>query len=190
MHKKKYFHDTHEINITVKGFTSILVGVYLFCGTYLIKSILSGFLIEDNVVGMFSAEIIEFLVVAILFLVFLFSSLALIFSGRRVAKRHQFQLWNSQTKKTAFIYFLFHLFQFILLLLLMNKGFVDEIAPAFLISYGLLLFLFKNKERKQLLVLSGLALCLAILCSFIPGYWASAISILAIAHMAYGVVIR
>ncbi|MDC1261741.1 hypothetical protein N8Z72_03490 [Polaribacter sp.] len=187
MPKNTYLHDNHEVNLILKGVTSILIGFYLFCGAYLIKSILDGFLIDNHLTGMFSAEIIEFTVLGILFLVFVFSSLALVFAGRRVAKRHQFKLWNSKTKKTAFRYLFLIAFLSAILIFLMNAGLIDLITPAFLVAYGLLLYLLRDHYRKKRFILSGLAIALGGLCYFIPGYWSSAISILGIAHMAYGI---
>ena len=188
MRKNTYLHDNNEVNLILKGFTSILIGFYLFCGAYLIKSILNGFLIDDHLTGMFSAEIIEFVALGVLFLVFVFSSLAVVFAGKRVAKRHQFKLWNAKTKKTAFRYLFLIAFFSSLLIILMNAGLIDFITPAFLFSYGLILFLLRGDSyRKKNLILSGLAIALGCLCFFIPGYWSSAISILGIAHVAYGI---
>jgi hypothetical protein len=190
MNKNKYLHDNHEVNLILKGFTSILVGFYLFFGAYVIKSVLDGFLIDDNLVGMFSVEIIEFISIGILFLVFLFSSLALIFAGKRIAKRHQFKLWNAKTKKTSLQYLAGTSTLFTVVILFMNEGLIDAITPAILITYGLLLFIVKNKDRKQLLILSGLSFGLGFLCLVFPGYWSSALSILGIAHAAYGIIVN
>jgi hypothetical protein len=191
MRKNTYLHDNNEVNLILKGFTSILIGFYLFCGAYLIKSILNGFLIDDHLTGMFSAEIIEFVALGVLFLVFVFSSLAVVFAGKRVAKRHQFKLWNAKTKKTAFRYLFLIAFFSSLLIILMNAGLIDLITPAFLVSYGLILFLLRGDSyRKKNLILSGLAIALGCLCFFIPGYWSSAISILGIAHVAYGIMVN
>jgi hypothetical protein len=191
MPKNTYLHDNNEVNLILKGFTSILIGFYLFCGAYLIKGILDGFLIDDHLTGMFSAEIIEFIALGILFLVFLFSSLAVFFAGKRVAKRHQFKLWNAKTKKMFFRYLLIVSILFTSLILLMNAGLIDFITPAFLVAYGLIIFVLKgDSSRKKILVLSGLAIALGCLCFFIPNYWSSAISILGIAHVAYGIVVN
>ncbi len=190
MRKNTYLHDNNEVNLILKGFTSILIGFYLFCGAYLIKSILNGFLIDDHLTGMFSAEIIEFVALGILFLVFVFSSLAVVFAGKRVAKRHQFKLWNAKTKKTAFRYLFLIAFFASLLIILMRVGMIDLITPAFLVAYGLILYLLRDNYRKKRFFLSGLAIALGCLCFFIPGYWSSAISILGIAHVAYGIVVN
>ena len=191
MRKNTYLHNNHEVNFILKGFTSILIGFYLFCGAYLIKSILNGFLIDDHLAGMFSAEIIELVALGILFLVFLFASLAVFFAGKRMAKRHQFKLWNGKTKKMAFRYLFLIAFFSSLLVVLMNVGLIDFIAPAFLVSYGLILFVLKgDSSRKKILALSGLAFALGCLCFFIPDYWSSAVSILGIAHVAYGIVVN
>ena len=190
MPKNTYLQDNNEVNLILKGFTSILIGIYLFCGAYLIKSILDGFLIDNHLTGMFSVEIIEYVALAILLLVFVFSSLALVFAGRRVAKRHQFKLWNAKTKKTAFRYLFLIAFSASMLIFLMNVGLINLITPTFLVAYGLILYLLRNDYRKKRFFLSGLAFALGVLCYFVPGYWSSAISILGIAHMAYGIVVN
>ena len=81
--------DNFQNNFSLKGFTSILIGAYFFIAGYLIKTILDGFLIDDNPFGMLSIEIIEVFIIVIAFFVFLFSSLALFFSGKRNAKKLQ-----------------------------------------------------------------------------------------------------
>ena len=182
-------HNTFEINFSLKGFTSILIGAYFFIAGYLIKTILESFLIDNNAMGMFSPEIIEVVVIAIVFFHFLFSSLALFFSGKRNAKKFQHQLWNRETRVALRKYTLQILFFFVGLITLMNAGFIEYITPLFLSLYGILLFLFKNKQRKNLLILSSLSILLAVVCFLIPSYWYSSISILGIAHITYGVVV-
>ena len=51
-----------------------------------------------------------------------------------------------------------------------------------------MLFTFKNKARKNLLILAGLNVFLALICLLIPSYWFASFSILGIAHITYGVV--
>ncbi|WP_288955388.1 hypothetical protein [uncultured Polaribacter sp.] len=183
-------HDNFQINFSLKGFTSILIGVYFLLGSYVIKTLLDGFLIDDNPAGMMSVEIIEFLVIGIALFVFLFSSLALFFAGRRNSKRFQYKLWNGKTIAAFFKYFIGFVIMLIVLVIIKNQGFIDYLTPTFLVLYGILLFVFKNKERKQLLVLSGLCLLLALMCILIPSYWYSSLSILGVAHITYGVVVK
>ncbi|SDU19555.1 hypothetical protein SAMN04487762_2375 [Polaribacter sp. Hel1_33_78] len=183
-------HNTFQINFYLKGFTSILIGAYFFIAGYLIKTILVGFLIDDNPMGTLSPEIIEALIIALVLLVFLFSSLALFFGGKRSAKKFQHKLWNRETKVASRKYILYIIVIFTLLMLVLSAGLIDHLTPIFLFLYAVLLFLFKNKERKNLLILSGLSLLLAVMCMLIPAYWYSSLSILGIAHIAYGVVIK
>ncbi len=183
-------HDNFQNNFSLKGFTSILIGAYFFIAGYLIKTILDGFLIDDNPFGMLSAEIIEVFIIVIAFLFFLFSSLALFFSGKRNAKKLQHLLWNGKTKAAFQKYILGIIIIFISMIILMNQGFIDSLTPTFLIIYGALLFVLKSKERKNLLILSGLSVLLAMMCILIPTYWSSSISILGIAHITYGVVVK
>lgn len=172
------------------GFTSILIGGYFIISGYILETILKGFLIDNNPMGMLSAEIIEIVAVIIIFLVFLFSSLALFFSGKRNAKKQKNQLWNSITKKATKTYFILVFLIFAILIFLMSFGKIDSITPIFLTLYAILLFVLKHKKRKNIVVLSGLSILLAIMCFLIPTYWASSLSILGIAHVAYGIAVK
>ena len=183
-------HDTFESNFSLKGFTSILIGLYFFIAGSLIHKIIEGFLIDDNPVGMLSPQIVEIAILAILFFVFLFSTLALFFGGRRTAKKFDYKLWNTETK-IAFRNYIFKVIViFSVLITLMNLGFINYLTPVFLTLYGGLLALSMNKQRKNLLVLSGLSIFLAVICLLIPSYWYTSLSIIGIAHIAYGIAVR
>jgi hypothetical protein len=183
-------HDNFEINFSLKGNASIQIGVYFLLAAYVIKTVLDGFLVDDNPFGMMSAEIIEFIIISITFFTFLFSALALYFKGRRQSNKFQYKLWNAKTKKNFWFFILSFIGILFLLITLMNLGYIDFIVPSFLLLYGLLTFLNKNKKRKSLLILSGICLLLAFLCILIPSYWYSSIFILGIAHITYGFVVR
>ncbi|TXD46653.1 hypothetical protein [Polaribacter sp. IC073] len=190
MVKNTILHDNFEVNFTLKGFTSILIGVYFFLLAYAYKYILDSFLIEDHALGLLSIQIIEIIFISLAGVFVLFSSLSMFFSGKRNVNRFQQQLWNGKTKAAVRKYFTGILIIFSILIILMNQGLIDFITPSFLILYALFLFLFKNNARKNLLYLSGLSLLLGIYCFVIPGYWYSSLTILAIAHATYGIVER
>ncbi|WP_397447400.1 hypothetical protein [Polaribacter sp. R77954] len=179
-----------ELNFSLKGNASIQIGIYFLIAAFAIKNILEGFLIDDNAFGMLSTELVEVFITIITFGTFLFSGLALYFKGKRKAKKADYQLWNAKTKKIFWLMILSFIAIFVLLLLLLNLGFVDMLTPTFLLLYGLLIFLNKNKKRKDLLVLTGICLLLAIITMLIPGYWYSSLFILGIAHITYGLVVR
>ena len=182
--------DNFELNFSLKGNASIQIGIYFLIAAYCIKNILDGFLIDDNPLGMLSAEIIEVFIIAITFFTFLFAGLALYFKGRRKAKKLEYHLWNAKTKKTFWLIILSFIGIFLLLNLLLNLGFINFITPTFVLLYGLLIFLNKNKKRRDLLVLTGICLLLGAISILIPGYWYSSLLILGIAHITYGVVVR
>ena len=90
-------HNNFQLNFSLEGYASIQIGLYFLITAFAIKNILAGFLIDDHLLGMMSAEIIEVLISIITFLMFLFSSFALFFKGRRKAKKLQYNLWNTKT---------------------------------------------------------------------------------------------
>ena len=116
--------------------------------------------------------------------------MALFFGGKRTAKKFEYKLWNTETKIASRNYVLKFTVIFLVLTTLMNLGFIDYLTPVFLILYGALLALSMNKQRKNLLVLSGVSILLAVICFLIPSYWHASLSIIGIAHITYGVAVR
>jgi hypothetical protein len=190
MANNKHLHDNFEVNFSLKGFTSILIGVYFFLLSYAYKYILDSFLVDDHTLGMLSPQIIEIIFISLAVIFVFFSSFALLFSAKRITKSFKTLLWNGKTKVAFLKYLLLITVIFEVLITLMSLGLIDFITPSFLIMYALFLLLVKNKERKSILVLSGLSLALGIYCFVIPSYWYSSFTILAIAHATYGVVER
>lgn len=181
-------HNNFQSNFSLKGYASIQIGLYFLVVAFAIKKILDGFLIDDNPLGMLSPEIIEILIYTILFFTILFSSLALFFKGRRKARKLNYQLWNRETKVTFWKYLVSYSLIFATLFLLSKLGYVNYITPVFLVLYGLSLLFLRIKKSKNLYILSGVCLFLALICFLIPTYWSSSIYILGIAHITYGLV--
>ena len=190
MIRKTHLHDNFEVSFTLKGFSSILIGIYFFLLAYAYKYIIDSFLIDDHALGLLSPQIIEIVFISLAAVFILFSSLSLFFSGKRTAKNFKILLWNGKTKAVFLKYLIGIAIVFSTLITLMNHGFIDFISPTFLILYALFLFLTFKKTRKSLFVLGGLSLMLGILCIIIPEYWYSAFTILGIAHITYGIVQR
>jgi hypothetical protein len=190
MNKNNTLQDNFSSFFILKGVTAILIGIYIYGGAYIIKALLDGILIEDNPIGFMSAENIELLSIGIAFLVLLFSLITHYISGKNSAKKTQQKLWNTATKKNAKVFVLGTLLIFSILIVLKNFGFINYITPTLLILYGILLFLLKNKARKDLLVLIALCILLGTLCFLIPSYWYSALIIISIVHVTYGVMVK
>ena len=190
MANNKHLHDNFEVNFSLKGATSILIGVYFFLLSYAYKYVLINFLIDDHTLGMLSPQIIEIIFISLAGIFIIFSSLALFFSGKRTSKSFHLLLWNGKTKVAFLKYVIGIALLFILLTTLMKLGLVDFITPGFLFLYAVFLLIVKNETRKNILVLSGLSLLLSIYCFVIPSYWYSSFTILAIAHATYGVIER
>ncbi|MDD7914778.1 hypothetical protein [Polaribacter ponticola] len=182
--------DNNQLNFSLKEYSSIQIGIYFLFAAFLIKSILEGFLIDDNPLGMMSAEIIELLVLIIILFTLLFSSLALFFKGRRKIRKKKSKLWNSKTKNISLKYLASFSIIIFVLIFLNNQGFINYLTPAFLLFYGLSLIILKIKKSKNIFILSIVSFMLAVICFMIPNYWYSSIFILGIAHITYGVVVK
>jgi len=177
-------------NFALKGFTSIQIGFYFLLASYSIKIILEGFLIDDNPMGMMSAEIIEYLIGGIGVFLFLFSSFALFFSAKRRAKKQELPLWNSLSKRIFYKYMASFLVLFIALIFLMKQGFIYFITSVFLFFYGANLLFVSKENNQNIRIISGICLLLAMICFLIPSYWYASITILGIAHITFGIVVK
>ena len=182
--------DNFQHNFSLKGYTSIQIGLYILLAAFVIKKMLEGFLIDDNPMGMMSAQIIEILILTIIFITLLLSSFAIFFKGRRKAKKLQYILWNSKTKTSFWKFLISYLIIFLVLIIITMNNYLDYLAPVFLILYALSLLILKLKKSNNLFVLAAISLLLAIICLLIPNYWYSSFFILGIAHITYGVVVK
>ncbi len=178
--------DNFQLNFSLKGFTSILIGAYLFITGYLIEAILN----STKSLKTLSPKATEIGIITIVFVFFLLATFTLFYLGKRNASQLQINLWNDKTRVAVKKYSGVIFVTFIALIVLKNQELTNYLAPTFFVLYGTLLFLFKHEERKNLLVLAGLSLLLAVVCFLIPTYWSSSLSILGIAHVAYGVVVK
>lgn len=178
------------VNFSLKGFTAVQIGIYFLIAAYLIKNILDGFLIDDNPMGMMSAQIIEISIISILIFVFLFSSFALFFSARRRSKKEEVSLWNPTSKNDFWKYAASFSLLFISLFFLSKQGFIELITPIFFVIYGLILLLFNKPSNKNSKIISLICVLLAAICFLIPSYWYASLTILGITHITYGIVVK
>ena len=183
-------HDNFQLNFSLKEYSSIQIGIYFLIAAFFIKSILEGFLVDDNPLEIMSPEIIEILILVIISSTLILSTLALFFKGRRKAKKLQYKLWNNKTKSDSIKYMGSFIIIFLVLIFLNKQGYINYLTPVFLIFYGISLLILKIKKSKNLFVLSGVCFLLAVICFLIPNYWYSSIFILGIAHIAYGIVVK
>ncbi|MBL4605704.1 MAG: hypothetical protein JKY02_08620 [Flavobacteriaceae bacterium] len=190
MSKNKNLHDNFSLNFILRSFNSVQIGLYFLLGAYLLKSSLQNFIADEDPMGMMSIEIIEILQVAIIILVVLFSSLALLFSGKRQARKFQYRLWNKKTKQYFWIYFIAIIVGILLLNFIVSSGNITFLAPIFLVYYALFLSVLNSTREKTLYLISGISILLAFLVYIIPTYWYSALLILGASHIVYGLINR
>ena len=181
--------NTSQLNFSLVGFTSIQIGIYILLAAFAIETLLLDFLDTDTL-GLSSEINLVIAIATITFFTVLFSFFALFFKGKRNAKQQQLQLWNKKSVATFWIILISFLSIYGILFFVYTQNLEDFITPTFLLFYGLLLFAFHKKERKNLLVISGICLLFSIICFMIPTYWYSSLVILGVAHITYGVVNR
>ncbi len=190
MAKNSNLHDNFLVNFYLRGFNSVLIGLYFMTAAYVFKGMLEGFTTDGHFMLFMSAQWIEILGFGILFLLVLFSSLALFFSSRRNSRQFHYKLWNGTTKGYVWRYLVGLIVSFSMLYWITNKGYTNYIAPAFFFLYGLLLFVLKKKERNYIYKLVALTVVLAILCFVFPTYWYWSGVILGVSHIVYGISVR
>ncbi len=190
MNKNKNLHDNLSLNFVLRSFNSVQIGIYFLLGGYLLKSSLQNFIAEENLMGMMSIEIIEVLAISIVVLMVVFSSLALFFSGKRQARKHQYKLWSKKTKKYFRVYLILIIGGIILLKFIANTGNISILVPLFLAYYSVSLAILNSKRIKNLYLISGVGLLLSLIVYIIPTYWYSSLLILGTSHIVYGLIHR
>ncbi len=179
---------TNKPNFSLNKTASIFIGSFLIIGTFIISSVIEGTLLKSNTSDVIFSSATKFYIATTTFLVFLFLVLSIFFIEKRKAKKMEYTLLNSSTKKRFLKYTICLFSLFLILIFLLQQDFVNILAPLFLASYAIILFVFKNKKDKKLLVISGICILLSIICFLIPSYWNSSIYIVGIAHITNGVV--
>lgn len=181
--------DTNSPNFIAKGFNSIQIGFYFLISAYLIKKTVTNFLVDDTLMMFMSVQIIEFLVISILCLLFLFSSFALFYSNRRSARKQGLKIWNKVSKKRFWIYLTHFIIGLSILILLNSNGLYNLIAPVGLLLYAFLLIAL-SKFNKTFFLIAFVAVLLATMCFVFPSYWYSSIMLLGVAHFVYGILLK
>ena len=190
MSKNLNTQNNFSLNFILKWITSILIGGYFLAGTYAIKYLLDTFLVDAPTLEKLSPKSIQSLIILVILIVLFNSTLTMYFKGKKNAQKLNYNLWNENTKSASKKYVIGVSIISIVLLTLFILDLFNYITPTFLALYGVFLFVFKNNERKNLLIISGISILLACYCFIIPSYWYSSLSILGIAHITYGVVLN
>jgi len=187
MDNKTTTQDTKSPNFILKGFTSVQVGLYFLASAYLIKKTIGNFLVDDTFMMFMSIQLIEFFVVGILFLLSLFSSLAIFYSNRRRVRKLNQKIWNPISKKRFWLFLTHVIISISILVLLYSNGLYNYVGPVGLILYAFLLTAL-SASNKAYLLFAFVALLLAVMSFVIPTYWYSSMLLIGVVHFAYGVV--
>ncbi|TVZ56945.1 hypothetical protein OD91_2249 [Lutibacter sp. Hel_I_33_5] len=190
MGKAKNLLENNNVNFSLRGITSILIGIYILLAAYAIKYFGDGFLNDENPVAFMSIEILEILGVVLLIFVFIFSTLALFFSGRRNARKEGYFLWNKKTKVQRNTYLLLSFIFIIVFSFINNISDSNFITPFFLIFYAVFTTVLNTSKNKNIYLIALLCLLLAIIVFLIPTYWYSSLLILGVAHIVNGIISR
>ena len=190
MSKIKNLQKNSSVNFILKGLNSIQIGLYILLGAFLLKSSFQNFTADDNPMGMLSVEIIEIIGFSIFVLVALFSSFAVYFSSKRNLKKSGYSVWNIQSKKHAWIYFLLVIIGIVSLKVLYDLGYIMYLSPFALTYLGLLLVVLNSSKKKPYYLLSGISFLMAVTVFTIPTYWYSAALIVAASFLVYGIMVK
>ena len=89
--------DNFKINFALKGFTSILIGAYLFIAGYFAEALLN----NATPLETLSPKTIEILILVIAFAFFIFSTITLFIIGKKNAGKLNHPLFNEKTKNAV-----------------------------------------------------------------------------------------
>ena len=190
MSSNQHLNPNNSRNFTLFGHNSILIGTYLLLFVYALRSMLDGFLLETSMLGMMSIEIIELTGLSFTILFPILSGTAVFFSCRRNCRKNHIKVWNTPTKRQALLYLTCTIIFIVAMLLSSSLGLSHFLSPIFLSAIGIILLVLNKKRTQAPWLMTVLALALAMLTIFIPMYWYSALLILGIAFVVYGMTVK
>lgn len=190
MSSNQHLNPNNSRNFTLFGHNSILIGTYLLLFVYALRSMLDGFLLETSMLGMMSIEIIELTGLSFTILFAILSGTAVFFSCRRNCRKNHIKVWNTPTKRQALLYLTCTMIFIVAMLLSSSLGLSHFLSPIFLSAIGIILLVLNKKRTQAPWLMTVLALALAMLTIFIPMYWYSALLILGIAFVVYGMTVK
>ena len=190
MSSNQHLNPNNSRNFTLFGHNSILIGTYLLLFVYALRSMLDGFLLETSMLGMMSIEIIELTGLSFTILFAILSGTAVFFSCRRNCRKNHIKVLNTPTKRQALLYLTCTMIFIVAMLLSSSLGLSHFLSPIFLSAIGIILLVLNKKRTQAPWLMTVLALALAMLTIFIPMYWYSALLILGIAFVVYGMTVK
>ena len=190
MSSNQHLNPNNSRNFTLFGHNSILIGTYLLLFVYALRSMLDGFLLETSMLGMMSIEIIELTGLSFTILFAILSGTAVFFSCRRNCRKNHIKVWNTPTKRQALLYLTCTMIFLVAMLLSSSLGLSHFLSPIFLSAIGIILLVLNKNRTQAPWLMTVLALALAMLTIFIPMYWYSALLILGIAFVVYGMTVK
>lgn len=190
MSSNQHLNPNNSRNFTLFGHNSILIGTYLLLFVYALRSMLDGFLLETSMLGMMSIEIIELTGLSFTILFAILSGTAVFFSCRRNCRKNHIKVWNTPTKRQALLYLTCTMIFIVAMLLSSSLGLSHFLSPIFLSAIGIILLVLNKNRTQAPWLMTVLALALAMLTIFIPMYWYSALLILGIAFVVYGMTVK
>ena len=190
MSNNQHLNPNNSRNFTLFGHNSILIGTYLLLFVYALRSMLDGFLLETSMLGMMSIEIIELTGLSFTILFAILSGTAIFFSCRRNCRKNHIKVWNTPTKRQALLYLTCTMIFIVAMLLSSSLGLSHFLSPIFLSAIGIILLVLNKNRTQAPWLMTVLALALAMLTIFIPMYWYSALLILGIAFVVYGMTVK
>lgn len=190
MSNNQHLNPNNSRNFTLFGHNSILIGTYLLLFVYALRSMLDGFLLETSMLGMMSIEIIELTGLSLTILFAILSGTAVFFSCRRNCRKNHIKVWNTPSKRQALLYLTCTMIFIVAMLLSSSLGLSHFLSPIFLSAIGIILLVLNKNRTQAPWLMTVLALALAMLTIFIPMYWYSALLILGIAFVVYGMTVK
>ena len=190
MAKNKNLIKNTSYNFRLRKRPSIFIGVYFLLGTFLIQTIISGFVTDSSPFGFLTVNFLEGFIFIITLLVVLLSLLALFFGNRKHQRKIGNKIWNKNSRRSMWLLiFLIVLFYFVLFYLL-RMGEEHFIISTFLIGYGFILIALNFSKSKSLYYLSMFSIVAGIFSLYTNGISFYLLMSLGVAHIFYSILTK
>lgn len=188
MAKNRNLIKNNLYNFKLRSRSSFFIETYFILGAFLIETVISGFIAVDSPFSFLTVDFLEFFILIVTFLVFLFSTLALFFDSRRNARKIGNKVWNRNSKKMMWLFGLLMILLYIIEFYLLKTGEEAFIIPTFIISYGFLLMILNFSKTKALFVFSMASILIGLSSLFFPNYEFYGLLLLGVSHIVFGII--
>ena len=174
--------------LSLRGFSGILTGIYAIVGALIINTLLENYQNASHGVAVLPISFLEYLLVAVMLVVFILSITTTFIIAYRRAKKSKQKLWHPHAKKRSLYFTVVLLVGLVFCVVLYHYQLIKILLPSTLIFYGLACISVQKYTANSFKYLGFAFVTTGLLAAFLNTYglpfWAFGFGAL---HIFYGI---